>query len=93
MPQMIVDPDELVRFASYLDTESDNLKQRKDGVSHELASLGEVWRDAKYERFDAIFNETAVKLERFLEDARDYAQYLRDQADIVNEYLDNTYPG
>jgi uncharacterized protein YukE len=93
MTQMIVDPDELVRFASYLDTESDALKQHKDVVSYEVASMRDVWRDAKYERFENIFNEAANKLERFIEDAHEYAQYLREQADIVNEYLDNTYPG
>ncbi|MEN3335564.1 MAG: hypothetical protein V7641_4929 [Blastocatellia bacterium] len=92
MAQMIVDPEELLHFASFLDTESEHLRQRMDAIHHDLASLGEDWRDDKFRKFAAIFERSTNKLGHFLEEAHEYADYLRHQADVVFEYLDHGYP-
>jgi uncharacterized protein YukE len=91
MSRMIVNPDELLRFASFLDSSSDMIQQRKDAVTQELNSLSEVWRDAKYRRFEQIYEETTAQLDKFADENHDYANHLRSKADIVFEYLEDSY--
>jgi len=88
MPQAIVDPDELRRFASFLDSIAESIRNKRTVVGSSFGSLKEVWRDQKYAQFERVFSETTTQLDRFLRDAANYAQYLRKKAAIVDRYLE-----
>ena len=91
MPQAIVDPDELRRFAAFLDGLAESIKGKKAAVNGSFSSLKKVWRDQKYARFERVFSDTMNQLDRFIRDATNYAQYLRKKAAIVDKYLERRY--
>lgn len=91
MARMIVDPDEVIRFAGLLSAESEQIHQRTIAVSAEINSLGDYWRDPKYGRFEDIYQETTAQLIQFLELTHDFANHLRRKADLVIEYLEHRY--
>jgi hypothetical protein len=91
MPQAIVDPDELRRFAVFLNSMAESVRNKKTAVSSNFSSLKEVWRDQKYTQFERVFTETTKQLDKFLKDAANYAQYLQKKASIVDKYLERGY--
>ncbi len=47
MPQVIVNPDEMRRFAVYLDELRESLQHKKFNAAHSFENLRQSWRDAK----------------------------------------------
>ena len=91
MPKAIVNPDEVRRFAAFLETTAATLRHRKSAVSSGSTSLRAVWRDQKYAQFERVLSESMSGLDRFLKYAEDYAQYLRKKAEKVDRYLKQRY--
>jgi len=91
MPQAIVDPDEVRRFASFLESMAESLKTKKHGVSSRFNELKDVWRDEKYGQFQRVFTETSAKLDQFLQHAEIYGHYLKVKAQKVDKYLEQRY--
>lgn len=91
MARMIVDPEEVLRFAGLLAAESEHIHQRTIAVTAEISGLGDYWRDSKYSRFEGVYQQTTAQLEHFLDRAHDYANHLRHKADIVFEYTEHRY--
>lgn len=89
MPKAIVSPRELERFASRLDEIARTVVDKRRDKSRLVAEAGDVWRDAKYERFRKVFDETVAELDRFAARAREYSTFLREKARKAQKYLDN----
>jgi len=89
MPTAIVTPNELVAFSRQLAKSADSIAKRKGKASRLIADSRSVWKDAKYDRFRKVFDQTIKDLDRFSRLASDYAQFLERKAALARKYLDN----
>ncbi len=87
MPQAIVDPGELRRFASNLKQFSNELYNRMLVLHGQLAGLGDTWRDQEHEKFADEFEQTLQVLNRFMETANKHIPFLVRKAERIEEYL------
>lgn len=87
MVQIIVDPDEQRKFASFLHQLVAQLKERSRALQSTKGALGEVWKDANFNEFEKSFDATIIKLDRFFFEADSYCAYLRKKADLGDRYL------
>jgi WXG100 family type VII secretion target len=87
MPQAIVDPEELRRFALTLKKFSGELQQRMTSVNGQMASLERTWRDQEQKKFSEEFQQQLQGLARFVEMVDHHIPYLLRKADIIEEYL------
>ncbi|HWZ46437.1 MAG TPA: WXG100 family type VII secretion target [Candidatus Saccharimonadales bacterium] len=89
MPEIIVDPEEMRRFAGFLQAQSGELRSRKSSIEASFRQLSECWKDEKHQRFEHNFEYTAKLLDEFLKKADAYVGYLRKKAQKVDIYLKN----
>lgn len=89
MAKAILDPEELQRFATYLDRNSSDIRGQKTAMLAAFARLSETWRDEKYARFDASFVEAMKMLELYLRQSEQYASFCKQKAARAQRYLDN----
>ena len=87
MPQAIVDPQELRRFAAglkHFNTELEN----QIGILHgQLVGLAQTWRDREQEKFTEEFEQTMQAITRFLTISNQHIPFLMRKAERVEEYL------
>lgn len=87
MPQAIVDPGELRRFAQNLKRFTNDLQGQIARLHGQMASLQSTWRDQEQQKFAAEFDETIKALRRFIDAVDRHAPFLLRKADRVEEYL------
>jgi uncharacterized protein YukE len=87
MPQAIVDPADLRRFAHNLKRFSGELQTQMAALHGQLIGLGETWRDQEHRKFAEQFEQTAQQLQHFLAAAELHIPFLLRKADRVEEYL------
>jgi uncharacterized protein YukE len=87
MPQAIVDPEELRRFALSLKKFGGDVQERMSSVSGQMASLERSWRDQEQKKFAEEFQQQMQTLARFLEMIDRHVPYLMRKAEIIEEYL------
>lgn len=87
MPQAIVDPEELRRFAQSLKKFGGDVQERMASVSGQMASLERSWRDQEQKKFAEEFQQQMQTLARFLETIDHHVPYLMRKAEIIEEYL------
>ena len=87
MPQAIVDPEELRRFALSLKKFSGDVQERIASLSGQLASLERTWRDQEQKKFAEEFQQQIQTLNRFIEIVDRHVPYLLRKAEIIEEYL------
>jgi len=87
MPQAIVDPEELRRFALSLKKFSGDVQERMTSVNGQMAALERSWRDQEQKKFAEEFQQQIQVLTRFLEMVDTHVPYLLRKADIIEEYL------
>jgi uncharacterized protein YukE len=87
MPQAIVDPEELRRFALSLKKFSGDVQERMTSVNGQMATLERSWRDQEQKKFAEEFQQQIQVLTRFLEMVDRHVPYLLRKADIIEEYL------
>jgi uncharacterized protein YukE len=87
MPQAIVDPAELRRFAHNLKRFTGELQTGMAGLHGQMVGLGDTWRDQEHKRFAEEFTQTMQVIERFLETANLHIPFLLRKAERVEEYL------
>lgn len=86
--KIIIDPSEARRFAGFLDERAKEMKELNRRVSVQVMEAGtNAWRDRRYEAFLRQFDEASSSLQRFLEHAETYADYLRRKAAPIERYL------
>lgn len=91
MPRAVVDPNELRRFAIFINGVAISLRRRKSLLNSSLNNLKEVWRDEKYRQFERIYSEMMPQLEQFCKNAEEYAQYLQEKEKPLRRYLEQRY--
>ena len=89
MPTAIVSPTELVLFARQLEKTADAILKRRSKVARLIADSRSVWKDAKYDQFFRLFDQTAKDLDRFARLTKDYSQFLETKAGLARKYVDN----
>jgi uncharacterized protein YukE len=87
MPQAIVDPAELRRFAHNLKQFNQDLQSRMSVLHGQMVGLSSTWRDQEHEKFAQEFTETMQVVARFVEAADQHIPFLLRKAERVEEYL------
>jgi uncharacterized protein YukE len=87
MPQAIVDPAELRRFAHNLKQFSNELHNQVLVLHGQMVGLGDSWRDQEHEKFAEEFEQTMQVIQRFAETAQQHIPFLLRKAERVEEYL------
>jgi uncharacterized protein YukE len=87
MPQAIVDPEELRRFAQSLKKFSTDVQERMKSLAGQLAGLERTWRDQEQKKFSEEFETQIQSLGRFIEVIDRHVPYLARKAEIIEEYL------
>jgi hypothetical protein len=89
MPRAIVSPTDLVTFARQLEKTADDIVKRKNKAARFVADSRSVWKDAKYNQFHRVFDQTVKDLDRFARLAKDYSHFLEKKAGLARKYLDH----
>ena len=87
MPQAIVDPAELRRFAHGLQQFNNELHEQMLILFGQLASLGDTWRDQEHEKFAQEFEQTMKVVQHFMEATHRHVPFLLRKAERIEEYL------
>jgi uncharacterized protein YukE len=87
MPQAIVDPGELRRFANTLKQFTLELRDRMSEMNGHMANLSDTWRDQEHEKFNHEFEQTMHVVRRFVEATEQHIPFLLRKAERVEEYL------
>ncbi len=87
MPQAIVDPEELRRFAGNLKKFNRDVQERLTMLNNQLAALGKTWRDQEHKKFSEEFQQHMKVIARFVEVTERHIPYLARKAEIIEEYL------
>ena len=83
MPQAIVDPGELRRFAVQLRRFNNELMKQMTALHGQLVGLGQTWRDKEHEKFVEEFEQTLQVVERFVEATNQHVPFLLRKAERV----------
>jgi WXG100 family type VII secretion target len=87
MPQAIVDPAELRRFAQALKQFNSELQNQLAALHGQLLNLGSTWRDQEHHKFAEEFEHTMTVVNHFIEATDQHIPFLMRKADRVEEYL------
>ena len=87
MPQAIVDPGELRRFAVNLKQFNNELLSQMTVLHGQLMGLGQSWRDREHDKFVEEFEQTLQVVKRFVEATNQHVPFLMRKAERVEEYL------
>lgn len=87
MPQAIVDPEELRRFAANLKKFNTEVQERITTLGGQLIALGKTWRDQENKRFVEEFEQHMKVIARFSEVTKEYIPYLLRKAESIEQYL------
>jgi len=87
MPQAIVDPGELRRFAVNLKQFNSELLNQMTVLHGQLSGLGQSWRDREHDKFVEEFEQTLMVVKRFVEATNQHVPFLMRKAERIEEYL------
>jgi uncharacterized protein YukE len=87
MPQAIVDPAELRRFAQTLKQFNTELQERTAALATQLATLSSTWRDQENRKFSEQFEQHMKVISRFIDANSQHIPYLLRKAERIEEYL------
>jgi len=87
MPQAIVDPGELRRFAVNLKQFNAELLNQMTVLHGQMSGLGQSWRDREHDKFAEEFEQTLQVVKRFVEATNQHVPFLMRKAERVEEYL------
>ena len=87
MPQAIMDPEEVRRFATELKKFNTDLQNGMASLQARFASLGDSWQDQETVKFAEEFKQTMKALKKFVETSNQHTPYLLRKAQRIDEYL------
>ncbi len=87
MPQAIMDPEQVRRFAEELKRFNTDLQNRMSALQARFAALGDTWQDQEHSKFSEEFRDTLKALKRFAEVSNQHTPYLLRKAQRIEEYL------
>jgi len=87
MPQAIMDPEQVRRFAEELTRFNTDLQNRVSALTARFNALGDTWQDQENLKFAEEFKDTMKVLRKFVEVSGQHAPYLLRKAQRIEEYL------
>lgn len=87
MPQAIMDPEQVRRFAEELKRFNTDLQDKVTSLQARFAALGDTWADQEHAKFSEEFKQTVKALKRFVEVSNQHTPYLLRKAQRIEEYL------
>jgi len=87
MPQAIMDPEEVRRFAEELKRFNSDLQDRVVSLQARFSALGDTWQDQEHSKFAEEFKQTMKALKKFVEVSNQHTPYLLKKAQRIEEYL------
>ena len=87
MPQAIMDPEQVRRFAEELKRFNSDLQDRIGSLQSRFNALGDTWQDQEHARFAEEFRQTIKAIKRFVEASNQHAPFLLRKAQRIEEYL------
>lgn len=87
MPQAIVDPAEVRRFAHSLKKFSADLQHGLQVLHGQLHGLGDTWRDQEHKKFSEEFEETLRAVAKFSAACEQHVPFLLRKAERADDYL------
>jgi len=88
MPQAIMDPGEVRRFAEELKRFNLELQNRMALLQARFNTLGDSWQDQEHQKFAEEFRDTMKALKKFMESSNQHTPFLLRKAQRIEEYLD-----
>jgi uncharacterized protein YukE len=88
MPQAIMDPGEVRRFAEELKRFNLELQNRMALLQARFAALGDTWQDQEHVKFSEEFRDTMKVLRKFIASTDKHTPFLLRKAQRIEEYLD-----
>jgi len=87
MPQAIVDPEELRRFAANLKKFNSDVQDRINALTGQLLNLNKTWRDQENKKFTEDFEQQMKVITHFIEVTKEHIPYLLRKAEAIEQYL------
>ena len=87
MPQAVVNPEELERFAQNLAQFNAQMRDSMSSLQGQFSALGDTWRDQEQVKFAQEFQQTMRVLHQFIRVADDHNPFLRRKAQKARDYL------
>jgi uncharacterized protein YukE len=87
MPQAVMDPEQVRRFAEELQRFNRDLQARMSSLQARFSALSETWQDQEHAKFADEFQQTARALKKFVDSSEQHVPYLLRKAQRVDEYL------
>jgi uncharacterized protein YukE len=87
MPQAIMDPEQVRRFAEDLRRFNTDLQNNLTALQARFKGLGDSWQDQEHERFTEEFQTTMKTLRKFVDVSNQHTPYLLRKAQRIEEYL------
>lgn len=87
MPQAIMDPQEVRRFAEELKRFNTELQDRIMSLQARFAALGDTWSDQEHAKFAEEFRQIMKAMKKFIEVSNQQTPYLLRKAQRIEEYL------
>lgn len=86
--QVIVNPEELERFARELKQFTDSLEQNAIRLQGQFGRLGGTWRDQEHKKFAEEFEQTMRVIARFTQTTNQHVPFLLRKARAARAFLD-----
>jgi uncharacterized protein YukE len=87
MPQAMMDPEQVRRFAEELQRFNRDLQNRMGSLQARFAGLSDSWQDQEHVKFAEEFKQTVKALKKFVEMSDQHVPYLLRKAQRIEEYL------
>lgn len=87
MAQVIIEPEQVKRFAEELQRFNRDLQHRLGSLQARFSALGDSWQDQEHARFSEEFKDTLKTLKKFVELSEQHVPYLMRKAQRIEEYL------
>ncbi len=87
MPQAMMDPEQVRRFAEELQRFNHDLQNRLGSLQARFGSLGDSWQDQEQTKFSDEFKQTVKALKKFIEMSDQHVPYLLRKAQRIEDYL------
>lgn len=87
MAQVIIEPEQVKRFAEELQRFNRDLQSRMGSLQARFSALGESWQDQEHAKFAEEFKDTIKTLKKFVELSDQHVPYLLRKAQRIEEYL------
>jgi uncharacterized protein YukE len=87
MPQAIMDPEQVRRFAEELQRFNRDLQARMSSLQGRFSALSETWQDQEHAKFADEFQQASKALKKFVDLSEHHVPFLLRKAQKVEDYL------